>query len=227
MAREARIEYMTLRELAGLRFDGNPKRHNTTVIRSSLVKFGMVLPIVLDDTSGRIVAGHGRLEVLEALYADGAAAPAHVVEQDGVWSVPVLRGVALSASDASAYVLASNRLVERGGWNGAALREMMLGLRSDGVELEDLGWEAGALRGLLSSDDVRRGGGRGGGAAGRDTLDSAAYVVAYLSAAERPRVLGVFEQAQALYGVQNHSEALERLLSEFAAGGDADGTAGT
>lgn len=117
-----RIERVALRDLR--RWPSNPKRHELLTIERSIGRFGFVTPPMIDERTGRLVAGHGRVEALEAMRASGAAPPARVTvrKRDGEWMVPVLRGVEFdSEDDARAYLLADNRLTELGGWDDAAL----------------------------------------------------------------------------------------------------------
>ena len=59
---ELRIEYMPLREVRG--WDRNPKGHDTAELEESFKRFGFVTPLILDEGTGQLVAGHGRLEAL-------------------------------------------------------------------------------------------------------------------------------------------------------------------
>ena len=118
-----RVEYVPLRELQ--RWPRNPKNHDGEAIQASIGRFGFVQPIVLDESTGRIVAGHGRLESLTALRDSGAAAPARVEVAGDDWRVPVLRGVAFASEhEAEAFLLADNATTVLGGWDDAALAEV-------------------------------------------------------------------------------------------------------
>src|SRR4051794_2455380 len=105
----------------------NPKKHATESIRDSVTRHGFVEAPTIDERTGRLVAGHGRLDDLKA-RRDGGEEPPEGVElaDDGTWLVPVQRGWASTSDDAaSAYVIASNKLVEAGGWDESMLAEMM------------------------------------------------------------------------------------------------------
>jgi hypothetical protein len=96
----------------------NPKLHDLDGIKASIAKFGFTQPIVIDERSHKMVAGHGRLEALSQLKAAGAKLPARVQAQGDEWLVPVLRGIKFeSEKDAEEYLLADNRLTETGGWD--------------------------------------------------------------------------------------------------------------
>ena len=111
-----RIEYLLLDDLIPAL--DNPKDHDDPGIVRSIEKFGVVEPQVLDERTGRLVVGHGRWENLLALAAKGGSAPEGVVvDDDGRWRVPVVRGWAsVDDAHAEAYLIASNHLTTRGGW---------------------------------------------------------------------------------------------------------------
>lgn len=130
MGEVARIEYVALDEVR--RWPRNPKLHDRDALGGSIRRFGFVAPLIYDERAGQLVAGHGRLEALQAMRAAGQPAPDRVVERLGpggaveAWLVPVVRGVSFSSdAEAEAYLIADNRLVEVGGWDAAELAEML------------------------------------------------------------------------------------------------------
>lgn len=119
-----RIEYMDLAEL--VRAPRNPKQHDLGAIHTSIARFGFVSPIILDERTGRLLAGHGRLDSLQAAKASGSKPPDRIEAQDGTWHIPVVRGIASkSDQEAEAYLVADNRTVELGGWDDAALASLL------------------------------------------------------------------------------------------------------
>ena len=120
-----RIEYLPLAELA--RWPGNPKEHADGAIAASISRFGFRDPLAIDETTGRLIAGHGRLSVLERAHASGQSAPQFVqVREDGMWLIPVTRGGSFAdETEASAYLIAHNRTSELGGWNEDLLAGML------------------------------------------------------------------------------------------------------
>lgn len=163
----ARIEYVRLDEVA--RWPRNAKKHDKPGIRASLVRFGWIDAIIEDARSKRLVAGHGRLEVALDMHAEGAEVPrgVRVDPKDGMWLIPVLRGLAFENDhEAEAYLLASNRLVEVGGYDETMLREILADHRTDlagtgfsvdevSTMLADLaGGEAGG-RDIVAPEDFR------------------------------------------------------------------------
>jgi DNA modification methylase len=139
-----RVEYMPLGAL--LRAPRNPKGHDLWAVAASTRRFGFVAPLVMDDRTGRLVAGHGRLETLQGQKASGEAPPARVkVGPDGDWLVPVVRGVAFKDDkEAEAYLLADNQTTALGAWDESSLAAMLQDLAADrplegtGFQLEDM-----------------------------------------------------------------------------------------
>lgn len=141
--------------------DLNPKKHALKDLRASMGRFGFTEPIMVDERTQKIVAGHGRLETAAALFADGADAPAGIdvsIGPDGspVWLVPVVRGWASKDdTEAQAYLVASNRLTQLGGWDNTGLAEILeevernAGLAGTGYDNDDLA----ELRRLLERED--------------------------------------------------------------------------
>jgi DNA modification methylase len=134
-----RVEYVPLSGLKPAK--RNPKRHETGALISSMERFGYVAPMILNERTGRLVAGHGRLESLRRAKTEGKEPPERVRVQNGEWLVPVLRGVSFeNDSEAQAYVLADNQTTILGGWNDAELNEILEQLSVDSG-LEGTGFE--------------------------------------------------------------------------------------
>lgn len=120
-----RIEYMPLDDLQpALR---NAKGHDLDGIEGSATTLGWLEPQLLDDRTGRLVAGHGRLETLQRMRAAGKPAPEGIVaRRDGTWLVPVVRGWSSADDDAAhAAGIGLNRWVEAGGWQHDTLVDML------------------------------------------------------------------------------------------------------
>jgi hypothetical protein len=129
----------------------NPKLHSNE-IENSIGRFGYVEPIVLDERTNRIVAGHGRKAALLKLKSSGGVPPIGVVvNEKGEWIIPVIRGWASkNDKEAEAYLIASNRLVELGGWDEKELASMMSGLQNE--DLFGTGYDSfslGELQGIV------------------------------------------------------------------------------
>ncbi len=137
-----KIEYMTLEELEG--WPRNPKRHDIKTISGSMQEFGYVDPIIIDEKTKKIVAGHGRLDSLKVLRGQGKEPPERIKAKDGQWSVPVLRGISFkSEKDAERFLIADNRSAELGGWDSQLLAEVLSDyVEEDEALLNSMGFEA-------------------------------------------------------------------------------------
>lgn len=133
MSERIRIEYEPLDDLLKLRDPENPKHHAPAAIDESFLEHGFVSPILVDDASNVLGAGHGRLGQLEERRRAGQEPPARIeVDGDGRWLVPVIRGVRFKSAKARRkYALADNRLVELGGWDNGLLKEWLVGFDGD------------------------------------------------------------------------------------------------
>jgi DNA modification methylase len=83
---------------------GNPRKHSRGQIRAiakSIETFGFTAPIVIDKDR-QIVAGHGRYEAAKLL---------------GLTDVPVVFLEHLNPTQATAYMLADNKLTDRSAWD--------------------------------------------------------------------------------------------------------------
>jgi hypothetical protein len=136
-----KIEYMTLEELES--WPRNPKRHDIKQISGSMQDFGYVSPIIIDEKTKKIVAGHGRLDSLKVMRGQGKEPPERIKVKDGQWSVPVLRGVSFkSEKDAERFLVADNRITELGGWDNQLLVDVLSGfVEEDEALLTSVGFE--------------------------------------------------------------------------------------
>lgn len=118
------VEYVDFEEVK--EWPRNPKDHDLHEIRKSFTRFGFIKPILLDEGTGQLVAGHGRLDTLRLIMSSGGEPPRGVKVENGSWLVPVLRGVKFKdPQEAEAFLLADNRLSEIGGWKNDLLSEMI------------------------------------------------------------------------------------------------------
>ena len=108
---EMRIEYVELSKAR--RFPKNPKDHDLDEMGEAMRRRGYVTPCVVDERSGYLVEGHGRLETLEGMKAKGEPPPRRIKVVGGKWHVPFVRGISCdSLEQARAHVLAANRIGE-------------------------------------------------------------------------------------------------------------------
>lgn len=164
---ERRLELVELGKLK--KADRNPKRHALAQIEASIERFGFAEPLVMDERTGRLVSGHGRLHVLEQLRDSGRATPPGVqVTESGEWLVPVVRGWrSKNEREAGALLVAVNKLTEAGGWDQAELGELLRDLGAD--DLVGTGFTSGDLDSLL--EDLAAGDGATPAAPDQEKLD--------------------------------------------------------
>ena len=79
---QLRVEYLPLSSLKPAK--RNPKRHQIDTVLASMERFGYVAPMVLNERTGRLVAGHGRLESLKKAKNQGNQPP------ERIWDVGVV-----------------------------------------------------------------------------------------------------------------------------------------
>jgi hypothetical protein len=151
-----RVDMIPLTKLE--RWPRNPKLHDHTALSESINRWGYTQPILIDERSGKMVAGHGRLENLTAMKQAGGPPPERVqLGPGGEWLIPVLRGVAFKSDDeAEAYLLADNRIVEIGGWNDEELLRMLTSIAGVGNDLlQSTGFNERSLELLKVSEQNR------------------------------------------------------------------------
>lgn len=145
------IQYRALKSLK--KWAKNPKQHDLGALHQSLERFGFVNPIIVNERTGQVVAGHGRLEALMQRAASGGPMPDRIKRSGTDWLVPVLV-VDMDEREADAYAVADNRIVELGGWNESMLAEVLSGLAlEDG--LGGIGYDQDDLDAMLDSLGVR------------------------------------------------------------------------
>jgi ParB-like chromosome segregation protein Spo0J len=168
-----RIEYLPLSKL--LHWPRNPKGHDLGTLHESFRRFGFVNPIILDEKTGRLVAGHGRLDTLQQAKATGASPPARIAVKDNEWLVPVIRGIEFAdIQEAEAYLISDNRTVELGGWEEQALAAILAdhaasdrGLSAIGFDQDDLD---AMLRRIAGENDQAHASGTGTGSGSAFTV---------------------------------------------------------
>ncbi|MGW8387078.1 ParB N-terminal domain-containing protein [Streptomyces albidoflavus] len=131
------LTYVPLTDLApALR---NPKRHELELIIDSIGMHGLVETPVVDERTQRTLHGHGRRESLIEMQVRGMRPPdGIVVDEDGGWLVPVLRGwSSRNDADAEAVAIKLNRLPGEGGWHPREFAEVLEDLATNEAELFD------------------------------------------------------------------------------------------
>lgn len=131
----------------------NPKAHDDALIARSMARFGYVETMTLDDRTGLLVAGHGRLDYLTEQRNAGDPPPEGVrVGAGGAWLVPVQRGWS-SASDLEAdeYLVVSNQATIAGGWVRTELADLLESIDHRGGDLADVGFSTSSIDELRAS----------------------------------------------------------------------------
>jgi DNA modification methylase len=143
-----RLEFRPLDSLTSAK--RNPKRHDPS-IAASLERFGVADSIgVIDERTGRLLGGHGRVEALRAMKANGKPAPVGVEVKGDAWIVPVLLGWS-SKDDAEgeAALVAMNETSRAGGWNAGGLTELLKDLGSE--RAKGIGFDSKFLAGIFKA----------------------------------------------------------------------------
>lgn len=131
-----RIEYMDLDVL--LEFPENPRGHDLSQLGEAFEQRGFVTPLLMDETSGLLVEGHGRLRKLKAMRDAGEKAPGRIVVmtepgKPARWLVPVVRGTYFANMEqATQHLLAANRIGENL-WDGRLTATMLSRLGDEGL----------------------------------------------------------------------------------------------
>jgi len=135
---------MDLDELLKRKHPDNSKLHDQALLEEMIADNGFVSPPLLDERTGLLAFGHGRLDQLAAMKAASAPVPEGVEDLDGAWMVPVILGVSFASDEALLkYLVGDNRAVERGGWDNKKLVEALSrigkeNLRATGFDQSEL-----------------------------------------------------------------------------------------
>ena len=153
MARDYRIEYMRIDNLVEHFHPDNPKEHDLGGIDVAYDEFGFVEIPTLEETTQKIIAGHGRIMQLNnRMRSKDAELPDGIqTDDDGMWKMPVIRGISLTTpAAAQAYLLTSNKLTMKGGWDPHKLIELLTMIHNDEiVPLEATGFDEEELQHLI------------------------------------------------------------------------------
>ena len=124
--RELKLVYVPIDELKP--FDKNPRKINDAglaKIRRSIERFGFANPILAQQGTNVIIAGHQRLKA---------------AKEAGLDHVPVVY-LDMDDETAKAYNIADNRTAEEAEWEPALLSELMSELKDIGFDLTLTGFE--------------------------------------------------------------------------------------
>lgn len=148
---EFRIAWESLADVR--RWPRNPKDHDPEGLRDSFLQFGFIKPILIDERTGVLVAGHGRVDVLAAMKRAGEDPPANIqVDGGGSWQIPVIRGVSFDTeAEMAAFAVADNGLTMAGGWNQERLAVILQEVREQAPGgLAGTGFSSEDLQGMIS-----------------------------------------------------------------------------
>lgn len=146
------VQYIPLSEI--VEADINPKDHDIGQIYQSIKRFGFTQPIMMNENTGKLLAGHGRLQTLQTMKQAGEKVPNRIKEKDGEWLVPVLKGISFEDDmEAQAYLIADNRLTELGGWNTGELVDTLQEMVANGLDLDGVGYDFEDLERLVLDID--------------------------------------------------------------------------
>ena len=137
--------------------DNNPKDHDLGVLYQSMKRIGFTNPIIMNESTGKLLAGHGRLQTLQMMKDNGEDAPKRIdvvkdIEDDRIetWYVPVLYGVSIdNVSEAQAYLIADNRLTELGGWKPMDLMDSLTEIIEETGNLDGTGYDLDDVETIL------------------------------------------------------------------------------
>jgi len=147
---KVKIEYISLEDLQ--KWPRNPKDHDLGAIHQSMSRFGFVNPFIIDERTGKLVVGHGRLDILQQMKAGGQEPPERITIKDNLWLVPVVRGISFDSDlETEGYLIADNRLTELGGWREDKLSEVLSDLATQGKEmLNGIGFDDDDIDSLIN-----------------------------------------------------------------------------
>ncbi len=116
----------------------NPRKHGDDIagIVKSIEHFGWTNPILVQEGTNRIIAGHGRLEA---------------AKNAGLGKVPVIF-LKMNDEDASAYTIADNKLTEMSKWDDEALSSILEELQSCQFDLSLTGFSKDELSQILTPE---------------------------------------------------------------------------
>jgi hypothetical protein len=165
-ASETVPRWVEFRRLDEIEFaEVNPKGHDAAGIGHSIDTHGVGELPMIDERTGRLVAGHGRIDALRERQGAGQAAPdGMTVDADGMWRVGVIRGWRSSSDQAArSYLIGSNQLTTKGGWASEQdLLDMLRSIEStDAALLAATGFSPGDIEELnravlVAEEDANR-----------------------------------------------------------------------
>lgn len=146
---ELTLEYLKLTDV--VEWDRNPKDHEIGKIMLSIRRFGYRVPMIYNDRTGILIAGHGRLHALRQMRDRGEPVPDGIRDGEGDWLVPVIRGADLPPDEAAVFALVTNYLVGAGGWHGSELAQLQKEMLERGISISDVGWDQETINEIIQT----------------------------------------------------------------------------
>jgi ParB-like chromosome segregation protein Spo0J len=116
----------------------NPKAHNLGEIHQSLDRFGFVGVIIVNDVTGHVVAGHGRIEALRQKKVSGERPPEGIEAKQDDWYVPT-EHISVPEKEEEALAIALNRIGENE-WDNSKTAQILADLAAED-NLEGTGFD--------------------------------------------------------------------------------------
>jgi len=219
-----KLAYVPLSEVET--YPRNPKDHDDDLIRASVLRFGFNDPMAINETTGKLLEGHGRLEALRELKDAGKPAPKliRVRKKDEEWLVPMVRGIAFDTdAEAEAYMVAHNRASESGGWVDLLLGQIMADWdTNDGDLWKAVGFSHKDAAGFLASGQFDK---ELGELVNRDLNTEERWdvfvdaeikqIVLYLKHDDYEPTLAKLKQVMESTGTETHTDAILQLLNAY------------
>jgi DNA modification methylase len=194
-AHKLAIEYIPLDSLrAAPRNARTHSKKQISQIAASIIQFGMVTPVGVDDDL-QLIYGHARVQA---------------AREAGLCEVPIVRLSHLNPGERRAYLLADNRLALEGGWDRELLAIELKELEALDFELPALGFSLPELDALYEDLDEAR----------TDGLDPAddAIPPKSLVPVTQPGDIWLLGNHRVINGDARDSDAYARLLRGDAVG---------
>jgi len=129
----------------------NPRQHDVEAILYSIIRFGYVSPVVVNEATGHLVAGHGRVAALKMAREQNVPPPRLIKVENDAWLIPVVRGVEFdNEHEAEAFLLADNKIQELTSWVDDELTVMLHDIQDATATLEGTGFDDSFLDTLVT-----------------------------------------------------------------------------
>lgn len=138
--------------------EDNPKDHNIGTLIQSIKRHGFIELPVVNDKTGLLVAGHGRVEALQVMAKENPSEPPlYVLQEEDTdeWLVPTIHVNFATDEQAKAYMIASNSTVIDGGWHESKLLDMLVEISQETENLLGTGFDSQDVMDMLHANDQK------------------------------------------------------------------------